>query len=89
MAKIPSGITREHVLQALADFDAGARAFKGSTSYDLVHAGRKYPPKAIVALAAQRATGTLLRPREFSGGMGSKCFSILEEAGFEIVRKTQ
>ncbi len=87
---IPSGITREHIEQAIEDFDAGAASgFGGSTFYDLVHGGRRYPPKAILALAAKRAAGVTLRPMDFTAGVGSKCFRILESAGFQIVRKTK
>ena len=49
---IPKGLTREHVLRALADLDAGVGHHFGSpTGYELVHGGRRYPPKAVVGLA--------------------------------------
>jgi len=85
---IPTGITKEHIEQAIKDFDAqGAPGFGGSTFYDLVHENRRYPPKAILALAAKRAADADLKPTDFTGGVRSKCFRTLEGAGFQIVRK--
>ena len=49
---IPKGLTREHVLRALADLDAGIEhPFGSPTGYELVHEGKRYPPKAVVGLA--------------------------------------
>ena len=86
---IPDGITREDVLEAIGDFDRDAvdHRFRDSTGYDLLHEERRYPPKAIVGLAARRLTGRILEPNEFSGGRGSKCFSVLQHTGFQVVRK--
>lgn len=86
--RIPDGITAANVLAAIHDFDAGtAHDFGPSTTYDLVIDGRRYPPKAIVGLAAKRATGHLLKPRDFSGGEESRCFAILRAIGFKVVPK--
>ena len=49
---IPKGLTREHVLRALADLDAGIdHPFGAPTGYELVHDGKRYPPKAVIGLA--------------------------------------
>ena len=62
-------ITREDIEEAIAALDRGeAHAFGPSTFYDLLISGRRYPPKAVVGLAARRALGRALRPDEFSGG---------------------
>jgi NAD(P)-dependent dehydrogenase (short-subunit alcohol dehydrogenase family) len=37
--------------------------------YDLVFEGHRYPPKAVVGLAAERLAGRVLDPGDFSGGM--------------------
>src|SRR5262245_51161119 len=51
---IPKGLTRECVLQALADLDAGVvQPFGPPTGYELVHGGRRYAPKAVIGLACQ------------------------------------
>jgi 5-methylcytosine-specific restriction enzyme A len=85
---IPSGISREHILRALRDLDLRKpHLFADSTKYDLLFQGRRYPPKAVLGLAAQSVEGREFGPYDFKGGRGSKCFRILEQAGFEIVRK--
>jgi hypothetical protein len=66
---IPAGLTREHVLRALSDLDAGIdRSFGQPTGYELVHDGKRYPPKAVVGLACRYSIGRVLSPDEFSGG---------------------
>jgi 5-methylcytosine-specific restriction protein B len=85
---IPDGITREDVLQALADFDQGSEhGFRDSTGYDLLHDGKRYPPKAVIGLAARRLRGRVLEPNECSGEEGSRCFAELRQHGFDIVPK--
>ena len=81
-------ITREDILEAIASLDRGeANAFGPSISYDLLEGGRRYPPKAVVGLAARRALGRPLRPDEFSGGQESWAFRVLRDRGFEVVDK--
>ena len=87
---IPEGISRDHVLEALAKLDSGvSHQFAESTKYDLVYEDRSYPPKAVLGLAAKEVTGEDYDPYDFKGGLGSKCFKILEINGFEIVVKTE
>jgi hypothetical protein len=64
-----------------------SHGFGFSTGYDLVRDGKRYPPKAILGLAARLATGTSLVPRDFSGGEECKCFRILQKLEFTIVPK--
>ena len=46
---IPAGLSRTHVLQALADLDAGVdHPFGQPTGYELLHEGKRYPPKAVI-----------------------------------------
>lgn len=87
---IPKGISREHILEAISRFDAGAiHQFADSTAYDLLHDGRRYPPKAIVGIASEVLTGIPFSPKDFKGGQESKCFRVLEKNGFEIVPKSE
>lgn len=87
-AGIPDGISRDDILKAVELFDAGApHQFGPSLYYDLLVNGKRYPPKAIVGLAARRLRGRVLLPTEFSGGEGSKCFRVLKDLGFQIVQK--
>jgi hypothetical protein len=82
-------ITREDIEEAIAALDRGeAHAFGPSTFYDLLVSGRRYPPKAVVGLAARRSFGRVLRPDEFSGGEESWAFRLLRERGFDVVRKS-
>jgi 5-methylcytosine-specific restriction enzyme B len=81
-------ISRQDILDAIAALDRGEpHAFGPSTFYDLLEGGRRYPPKAVVGLAARRALGRALRPDEFSGGQDSWAFRLLRDRGFKIVQK--
>ena len=81
-------ITREDILEAIASLDRGqAHTFGPSTFYDLLVGERRYPPKAVVGLAARRVLGRTLRPDEFSGGQESWAFGLLRDRGFTVVQK--
>jgi hypothetical protein len=81
-------ITRDDIESAIAALDRGEpHTFGPSTFYDLLHEGRRYPPKAVVGLAARRVLGRPLRPDEFSGGQESWAFRLLRDRGFTIVDK--
>jgi putative restriction endonuclease len=85
---LPDVLTAAQVSEAVRLFDSGREhGFADSTGYDLIFEGRRYPPKAIVGIAAEIVTGTRYGPQDFSGGLGSKCFRLLQEAGFQIVEK--
>lgn len=88
---IPRDLTRGDVLGAIEAFATGVvpHQFHDSDKYDLIHAGGRYPPKAILGIAARRLVGRALLPSEFSGGEGSACFRILRELGFEIALKPE
>src|SRR5947209_6240408 len=86
---VPNGLSREHVLQALADLDAGVvHPFGPPTGYELVHEGRRYPPKAVVGLACLPLLGRILLPEEFSGGEApGQANFVLRELGFTVEKK--
>jgi len=85
---LPDGINRDHILQAIQDLEDGLEhPFADSREYDVLFADKRYPPKAVVGLAAQHLTGSSFGPSDFTGGEQSKCHRILESKGFEIVRK--
>jgi 5-methylcytosine-specific restriction protein A len=87
--RLPTSIPQIRIVDAIRSFDAGApHRFGRSTTYDVLYEGRRYPPKAIVGLAAEAITGRSFGPNDFSGGLDSKCFKILWDAGFEIIFKT-
>jgi 5-methylcytosine-specific restriction protein A len=85
---IPDGIRPEHIIAAIHDIDAGVHhGFGESTVYDLLYEEHRYPPKAVVGLAAGKILGIPLGPYDFKGGLESKCFEVLEKNGFTIVPK--
>ncbi len=86
---IPAGLTRTHVLQALADLDAGVdHPFGQPTVYELLHEGKRYPPKAVVGLACRYSLGRVLLPEEFSGSEApGQANFVLRKLGFTVVRK--
>lgn len=88
---IPAGLTQEHVLRALADLDGGIdHPFGQPTRYELVHQGKRYPPKAVVGLACRYSIGRVLQPDEFSGGEApGQANFVLRKLGFTVVRKAE
>lgn len=90
MNKIPEGINQQHILAAIRDFDAGLpHSFGESTGYDVLYEHRRYPPKALVGLAAGKILGTPLGPKDFKAGLRSKCFRVLTTNGFTIITKAE
>jgi putative restriction endonuclease len=88
MTSIINNLTREHILRAFEDFDTGVpHSFGDSTHYDVLFKSHRYPPKAIVGLAARYILGAPLLPSDFSGGERSTCFKVLRSLGFVVVPK--
>lgn len=86
--KLPAGITRQHLLEAIAEIDNSVpHPFGESTGYDVLYNGERYAPKAVIGLAASRLLGKRLGPHDFKGGLGTQCFSILRGQGFTIISK--
>ena len=81
-------VTKEDVIKALELIDSGQMfGFAPSSDYDLLFQEKRYPPKAAVGIATIRTLGRAMRPDEFTSGIGSKNFRVLETLGFEIVEK--
>jgi 5-methylcytosine-specific restriction protein A len=78
---IPNSITREHLLQALKLIENDGARFR-STRFDLLHGGKRYPPKQVVRRAAELAGAPLV---EFPGGAETNTF--LKSQGFNLVPK--
>lgn len=80
---IPSNISRRHLLRAIArlDRDGHEDRFK-STKYDLVHRGRRYPPKQVVRIAGELAAAPI---DVFYGGRETNDF--LRSKGFVVLAK--
>lgn len=87
---IPNGLTKQHILSALADLDSGIEhSFGPATGYELVHDGKRYPPKAVIGLAFKHMPGSTLSHKEFSGGeaLGQANY-VLRNLGFDVVTKS-
>jgi len=80
---IPKTISRQHLLEALARLDRdGYRERVQSTKFDLIHDGRRYPPKEVVRVASEIAGDTV---DIFYGGPETNGF--LKRRGFVVVGK--
>lgn len=82
--------SRDAVLKALAEYDQlGEQAFLKkygfgpARAYFLVHEGKRYASKAVVAAAYGYQHGTPLRAYDFSGGDATVA-SKLEQLGFKV-----
>ncbi|MBI4614052.1 MAG: hypothetical protein HY720_10625 [Planctomycetes bacterium] len=81
---IPKTIARAHILDALQVIDReGVPAGRQAKKFHLDHAGRRYPPKYVISLASERATGRELPSSAFSGGEETN--SVLRKLGFTII----
>ena len=86
---IPAGMTREHVLRALADLEAGIpHPFGHPTGYELVDGDKRYAPKAVIGVACRYSIGRMLQPEEFSGGEApGQANFVLRRLGFRVAKK--
>jgi hypothetical protein len=83
-------IQKEDIRNAIECFDRKIGVpprFVDSTRFDILFDGERFPPKTIIAMAAERPVGRILEPDNFSGGESSSAFRILLDRGFEIATK--
>ena len=87
--KIPEVIVAADVIEAAALFLSKSvpHDFHESEKFDVIVEGKRFPPKAILGLAAIRILGMPLKPSDFSGGEDSQCFKLLRALGFEVLLK--
>ncbi|GEA81741.1 hypothetical protein CUD01_21850 [Cellulomonas uda] len=85
-----SGVTRQHVLQAIAEYDSrgrdgflGVYGYAPTPGYAIVHEGSSYDLPAVLGVAHRFATGRLAPSDEVVGSIGSAA-SILRKRGFEV-----
>lgn len=84
---IPQGISREHVLEALARIDrAGVPPSRENRSVVLRHEGKGYPPKLVMSVASELATGRTLPGAAF---LTTEAERHLLRLGFSVVRTGQ
>jgi 5-methylcytosine-specific restriction protein A len=60
--------------------------FAPTTTYEMVVHGRTYPPKAILGVAYEIATGSRLASADFEGGR-SGAVKVLSALGFTVRQK--
>jgi len=83
-------LTRTDVFRAIKEYDRlGPEAFFAehgfgpTTTYDLVREERRYPPKAILGVAYEFATGQRLGSGDFEGGKAG-AVAVLGKLGFTV-----
>ncbi len=80
---IPECIRREHILEAMARIDReGVTPGRNGLKFAVWHQHRQYPPKLVISLAHEVATGRALPSAIFSGG--SETNSFLQDLGFTV-----
>ena len=85
---IPDNITKEHLEKAIEEIDRdGVRKGRHSSTYDLIHNGKSYPPKLIISIANRFANGLELDSNNFNGGKETAAFELLEKKGYKIIEK--
>ena len=83
-------ISRDHIIQAIELIDKeGIKKGRHSSTYDVDHNGKLYPPKLLISLAHKFAFGEELSPEKFDGGINTQAFKILEKQGFNIIEKSK
>ncbi|GAA4622560.1 hypothetical protein [Cellulomonas oligotrophica] len=85
-----SAVTRQHILQAIAEYDTrgrddflGVYGFTPSTAATFEHEGRSYESGAVLGVAHRHATGRLATSDEFASSVDAAS-SILRKRGFEV-----
>jgi len=78
-----SGITRQHILQAIQEIERLRPDLHASTIYDVVYQGKHYPPVEVMRLAHRLAHGTA----EWALAAGEATNTYLEKLGFSVVQK--
>ena len=81
-------ITKKDVLNAINSVDTnGLQGHPNSSTYDVLYNEKRYPPKAILAIASELVDGQRVDTKTFSGGYKEKSFKDLWRFGFTIVPK--
>ena len=85
---IPNNITKEHLEKAIEEVERdGVRKGRQSSTYNLIHNGKYYPPKLIISIANRYANGEELDPNGFEGGLDTPAFKLLENLNFKLIEK--
>jgi hypothetical protein len=86
-------VTHDHVVRAIKAYDGlgperffAEHGFAPTTTYELAWEDRRYPPKAILGVAYEFATGQRLASGDFEGGK-SGAVKVLGQLGFTVQQK--
>jgi hypothetical protein len=80
---IPKTITKNHIIRAAEFIDRShVPDYRRAKKFEVSVHGRTYPPKYLLSIACQMATGRLLKPDEFGGGDEANGF--LDRLGFAV-----
>lgn len=86
-------VGQDHVLRAIKEYDRlgperffSEHGFAPTTTYELAWENRRYPPKAILGVAYEFATGQRLASGDFEGGK-SGAVKVLGQLGFTVQQK--
>lgn len=81
-------VGHDHLISAIAEIEKNGvtKGFQSST-YDVLHEGRRYPPQLVFSIAYRHATGEGLNHKEFGGGAGTPAFRVMQSHGIVIVPK--
>lgn len=89
-----SSVTRQHVLDALAEHDQrgaedflAAYGFEPDPAHRITHEGTTYDARAVIGVAHRFATGRLATPEEF-GSSTDQAIAILRRRGFDVSAPT-
>jgi hypothetical protein len=83
-------VGRDDVMRAIQEYDRlgpeqffAQHGFAPTTTYELVHNDRSYPPKAVLGTAYELATGRRLASGAFEGGKVG-AVRVLGKLGFTV-----
>jgi hypothetical protein len=92
-ARLWDRVNRDHVLRAIREYDRlgpdrffSDHGFAPTTTYEMVWNKRRYPPKAILGVAYEFATGRRLDSGDFEGGK-TGAVRVLGNLGFDVEKK--
>ena len=83
-----NNITKEYLIKASDRIILeGIPKNANSTTYDVIYNDCLLPPKLIISYANKYINGEELDRTTFEDGLNTKCFNLLEENGFKIIKK--
>ena len=89
-----SGVTRQHILQAIAEYDTrgrddflGVYGFTANDEYAIVHGGTSYDLPAVLGVAHRFGTGRLAPAHEITASLAA-AVTLVRKRGFEVTEPT-